>query len=136
MAVFKPTSERKNCILEFDNNIRYELPIHEEILDKISAMAKKQLATLKGIDNGAENATDEIYNTLLDAIDDILGDGAGADIMTVFNKPGILDAGEVIFFIVNEYRKAYSARLNALKADASDFAKDVSESVDVKRGRR
>ena len=135
MAVFKPTRQNNSCILEFDNNIKYELPIHEEMLDKISAMAKKQLATLKSIDNESATATDEIYNTLLDAIDDILGDGAGADIMTIFNKPGILDAGEVIFFIVNEYRKAYGARLNALKADASDFVNEPP-TADAKRGRR
>lgn len=135
MAVFRPTNESNLCKLNFDDKVHYELPLHEENLVKIKRIADEQREKILKIDEASETAMNELYNSLLDAIDEILGDEAGANIMGLFNNPGVLDAGEVILFIVNEFTLAYHARINKAKAQASIPGKTVAPPSE-KRGRR
>ena len=135
MAVFRPTNESNVCTLNFDDKLHYEIPLHEENLAKIKRVADEQKAKLSALDKDSESAINELYNSLLDAIDEILGEDAGANIMGIFNNPGVLEAGEVICFIVKEFTLAYHARLNKAKADAS-LPEGTVAPQGGKRGRR
>lgn len=110
MAIFRPT--KNVCVLNFDDRFTYELPLHEDFADAIDRAAEK----LKGIAPKDRPGIDEAYNKALDVIDDILGEGAAADVMSVFENPGTLEVWEVLMFIMKEWRDAYSETLDRLKA--------------------
>lgn len=120
MAVFRPEQESNVCKLNFDDKFNYELPLHEDENLRIANIAKEQVKKLKGLQNvDTREVYDKIYNDMLDALDEILGEGAGADIMSIFPKPSLLDVGDVLTYITKEYGLAYNARLNKHKAAAS-----------------
>lgn len=140
MAVFRPTTNANVCTLNFDDKLTYEIPLHENTLKSIQNIAidmQKKILALKGNDEDLEK---EVYNISLDAFDEILGEGAGADIMSIFHKPSLFDVAEVLSYIVKEYTLAFHAKLNKVKTEAV-FAPE-SEAIikptenDEKRGRR
>ena len=134
MAVFRPITEDNVCTLNFDDKFTYELPLHEDTNKRVAEIANKQLQELKKIDENNPESIDKVYNVMLDGIDEILGEGAGADIMSIFSKPSLLDIGDVLFYITKEYKLAYNARLNKYKADAVE--PETTHPANGKRGRR
>ena len=127
MAIFRPTKTNV-CELNFDDKYTYTLPIHEETINNISSIATKQLEMLKQLDTTDKNSIDTAYNSALDAIDDILGEGASDEIMSLFENAGILEVAGVINFIATEYANEYKKALEKYKANGTI--------PDVKRGRR
>lgn len=109
MAIFRPT--RNVCVLNFDDKYTYELPLHEDFADTIDRAAEK----LRGIAPKDRPGVDDAYNMALDVIDGILGEGAAEDVMSIYEKPGTLEVWEVLFYIMKEWREAYSATLEKLK---------------------
>lgn len=134
MAVFRPEIESNVCTLNFDDKFTYELPLHEDTNKRVAEIANKQLQALKKVDENNPDSIDKVYNMMLDGIDEILGEGAGADIMSIFPKPSLLDIGDVLHYIAKEYGLAYNARLNKYKANA-DIPK-ATHPANGKRGRR
>lgn len=134
MAVFRPEIESNVCKLNFDDKFTYELSLHEDTNKRVAEIANKQLQALKKIDENNPESIDKVYNMMLDGIDEILGEGAGADIMSIFSKPSLLDIGDVLSYITKEYKLAYNARLNKHKAEA-DVPK-TTHPANGKRGRR
>ena len=109
MAIFRPT--QNVCTLNFDDRYTYELPLHEDFADVIDRAAER----LKGIAPKDRKGVDDAYNKALDVIDDILGEGAAEDVMSIFEKPGTLEVWEVLMFIMKEWQEAYSVALEKLK---------------------
>ncbi len=109
MATFRPT--KNVCTLNFDDKYTYELPLHEDFADTIDRAFNK----LKSIAPKDRPGIDEAYNEALDIIDDILGEGAAENVMGLFAKPGTLEVWEVLFYIVDEWKRAYSATLDKIK---------------------
>lgn len=118
MAVFRP--EQNNvCKLNFDDKFFYTLEIHENTLNEIAKIAQKQVKFLEGLKEFDGDTLDKAYNSSLDAVDEILGEGAGADIMSLYEKPSIFNVVSIINFIVDEYKAAYSAMFDKHKANGT-----------------
>lgn len=107
MATFRPVNN--TCELNFDDKFIYTLPLGEKTLNRIADICGGQLKALKQINENDKDALTKAYNLSLDALDDMLGEGAGADIMSLFDEPGLLEIGQVITFISNEYGEKYKA---------------------------
>lgn len=116
MAIFKPNEHKNVCKLNFDNKFTYELPLHEDFTRKVAQIAEKQQKALQNLLNGNEEEFKTAYNMSLDALDELVGEGAGADIMSIFENPGLYEVASVINYIANEYKEAYSELLNKYKA--------------------
>ena len=132
MSTFRPRQEKRVCKLNFDDKFFYELPLHEETARDMAKLAEAQISALGKIKSDDPNAFDKAYNLSLDALDELLGDGAGADIMSIYDKPSVFDLAEVITYISNEYKAAYGEYLSAQKADGPNRA----ERRAAQRGRR
>lgn len=128
MSTFRPTREKRVCALNFDDKFCYELSLHEETLQKITSISDKQVKALEAIRPDNPNALNDAYNMTLDALDEILGEGAGADIMSLYDKPSLFDVADVITYIGDEYRAAFAEQLGEQKA--------VGINRDMRRGRR
>ncbi len=112
MATFRPS--QNVCELNFDDKFFYALPLHEDTADAID----KASAKLNKIAPKDKAGIDAAYNSALDIIDDILGEGAAEDIMTIFDKPGTLEVWSVLYYILDEWKNAYSAELEKIKKTA------------------
>lgn len=112
MAVFRPS--QNVCELNFNDQFFYSLPLHEDTADKID----KALKALGKIAPKDRAGVDEAYNAALDVIDDILGEGAAENVMTIFDKPGTLEVWNVLYYILDEWKNAYSAELEKIKSTA------------------
>lgn len=112
MAVFRPA--QNVCELNFDDKFFYSLPLHEDTADKID----KAIKALRKIAPKDRAGVDEAYNAALDVIDDILGEGAAENVMTIFDKPGTLEVWNVLYYILDEWENAYSAELDKIKSTA------------------
>ena len=112
MAVFRPS--QKVCELNFNDKFFYNLPLHEDTADKIDE-AMKALNKLAPKDRAG---VDEAYNATLDVIDGILGEGAAEDVMSIFENPGTLEVWDVLYYILDEWKNAYSAELDKMKSTA------------------
>lgn len=132
MAVFRPDNDNNVCKLNFDDKFTYELPLHEDTNLRIANIAKEQLKALKELENNTTQETyNEVYNISLDALDDILGENAGEQIMSLYEKPSLFDIGDIIHYITTEYGEAYKKRLERHKANGA-----YPVQSDTKRGRR
>lgn len=112
MAVFRPSNNV--CKLNFDDRFFYELPLHEDTADAID----KATAKLAKVAPKDREGVDDAYNIALDIIDDIIGEGAADEIMTIFEKPGTLEVWSVLYYILDEWKEAYSAELEKIKKTA------------------
>lgn len=112
MAVFRPANNV--CELNFDDKFFYSLPLHEDTADAID----KALGKMGKLAPKDRAGIDEAYNATLDIIDEILGEGAAEDIMTIFDKPGTLEIWNVLYYILDEWKAAYSAELEKIKSTA------------------
>lgn len=113
MAVFRP--EQNVCELNFDDKFFFTLPLHEDTADSIDAAVKK----MTKIAPKDRPGIDEAYNVALDVIDDLLGAGASEKIMSLFEKPGTLEVWNVLFYIMDEWKTAWTAQLDKIKGTAS-----------------
>lgn len=113
MAVFRP--EQAVCELNFDDKHFYSLPLHEDTADAIDRAVSK-LEKLAPKDRAG---VDEAYNAALDVIDELLGEGAAENIMAMYKNPGTLEVWSVLYFILDEWKTAYSAELEKLKKTGS-----------------
>lgn len=132
MNVFRPRQEQRVCKLNFDDKFFYELPLHEEQARDMAKLADAQISAIQKLRADDPDAFDKAYNLSLDALDELLGDGAGADIMSIYDKPSVFDLAEVITYISNEYKAAYEEYLGVEKKAGPNRA----ERRAAQRGRR
>lgn len=107
MATFRPTNN--TCELNFDDRFFYTLPLSEKTLNRVIGVCNEQIKELKQLGENDPDALNKAYNLSLDALDEILGEGAGADVMSIFDEPGLVEVGQVINYIAEEYREKYVA---------------------------
>ena len=112
MATFRPI--QNVCELNFDDKFFYSLPLHEDTADAIDG-ARIKLDKIAPKDRAGIDAA---YNTALDIIDDLLGEGAAENIMTIFDKPGTLEVWSVLYYILDEWKTAYAAEVERMKMTA------------------
>ena len=134
MSTFRPRQEQRVCKLNFDDKFFYELPLHENTARRISEICDKQIEKCQGLSVNDPKAFDEAYNSSLDALDEILGEGAGEDVMSVFDDPSLFDVADVINYIAGEFREAYAGYLNEQKKAGP--APNRAERRSAQRGRR
>lgn len=115
MATFRPINDNI-CKLNFDDKFFFELEVHEDTARKLARIADKQIQVLSALDADDPEAFDKAYNASLDALDEIFGEGAGADIMSIYEKPSLFDIKTVVDYITNEFKAAYTKKLNWQKA--------------------
>ena len=113
MAVFRPS--QNVCELNFDDKHFFTLPLHEDSADAIDAAVKK-LEKLAPKDRAG---IDEAYNTALDVIDDLLGEGAAEKVMSLYDNPGTLEVWAVLHYILDEWKTAWGAELEKVKKTAA-----------------
>ena len=115
MSTFRPNPKGRVCTLNFDDKYIFEIPLHEETSRKLSKIAEKQIETAKRINLEDENALDALFNSTLDCIDEILGEGAGDQIMSIYEKPSLFDVADVINYISETYSAEYKKVLDGHK---------------------
>lgn len=119
MAVFRPTQENDVCELNFDDKFVYKISLDEETNLDIAKIGERHIENLQKLTENTPDAFKKAYNSTLDAIDEILGDGAGADIMSLYEKPGLVQIGQVLNFILEEYGNSYKAMFDKYKSTAT-----------------
>lgn len=132
MGVFRPSRDKRVCKLNFDDQFFYELPLHENTARNIAEICDKQRKALESIQADDPTAFDKAYNTSLDALDEILGEGAGADVMSIYDDPSLFDVAEVVNYITDEFKAAYASLMNEQKKNGPNRA----ERRAAERGRR
>jgi hypothetical protein len=132
MSTFRPRQEKRVCKLNFDDKFFYELPLHENQARDMAKLAEAQINALGKIKSDDPDAFDKAYNLSLDALDELLGEGAGADIMSIYDNPSVFDLAEVITYISNEFKAAYGEYLSSQKAAGPNRADRRA----AQRGRR
>lgn len=103
-----------SCELCFGDK-KYELPLNETTADLITKHLYGK--TLPENVNGIEEI-EAFYDEIMDAIDEILGEGAADDIMSRFKHPGIMELFSVVNFITTEWNTQYSAIVDNMKQTA------------------
>lgn len=100
-------------------NYSFELPLNEQTAELMDRVLYKRMVELKP--QGVEEIN-EGYNSLLDGIDEIFGEGAADKMLEGFKHPGLLEVSGVIKFIVEEYRDKYTAAVEEMKKTAPEVA--------------
>lgn len=102
MAEFQFSTRRVE--LDFPGGVKYELPLNEELQQKVRAAAKKLLDETNAIKGrqGSEEDFDALCDITLDAIDEILGEGSADKIMAAKEDYSFLDCADVFKFITDE----------------------------------
>ena len=130
MTTFRPRKQEV-CTLNFNDKFIYELPLNEAKAREMAEIGAQQAETMQSLDPNDEKSLDKAYNYALDAIDAMLEAGAGADIMSIFEQPSLLDVADVINYIGEEYKVAYSELFKQAKQ-----AGDIDRITAPARGRR
>lgn len=115
MAVFRP-NKKNVCEFNFDDKCFFELPLHEDVNAKLVDISNRQLEEIKKIDINDPDGTKKIYNLSLDALDEIFGEGAGAEIMSIFENPSLFDVAEVVTYITTTFKDEFEKFVNEHKA--------------------
>lgn len=102
MAEFQFSTRRVE--LDFPGGIKYELPLNEELQQKVRAAAKKLLDETNAIKGrqGSEEDFDALCDITMDAIDEILGEGSADKIMAAKEDYSFMDCADVFKFITDE----------------------------------
>lgn len=116
MATFRPNEKQRVCELNFNDEFFYKIPLTEKTARNFAEICERNKVALEKLAKDDPEAFDKAYDMSLDAIDELLGEGAADDIMSLYDDPGLLEVAEVINFIASEYKAAYSAELDKMRA--------------------
>jgi len=102
------------CKLKF-GEYEYKLPLNEQTAELIeNALSDKVLPPkFEGIED-----INAFYNNVMDAVDEVLGEGAAETIMSRFAHAGTMELLSVVNYIVSEWRTQYDAEVDAMKKTA------------------
>ena len=120
-----------SCNLTFGDNT-YELPLNEQTADLITNAFSDKVMPPK-----FENIKDMdiFYNNSMDAIDEVLGEGAAANIMSRFKHAGALEIMGVMNFISSEFNAQYAVAVEEMKKTANIPNRETRRATN-KGGRR
>lgn len=103
-----------SCKLKF-GELEYDLPLNEQtaaLLDK--AFSDKVIPpTFKSVED-----IDAFYNNVMDAIDEVLGEGSADAIMSRFKHAGAMEILSVVNYITSEWNAQYAAEFDEMKKTA------------------
>ena len=116
MATFRPNENKRVCKLNFDEKFFYEIPLNEKTAKKFADICDRNMKALEKLATDDPEAFDKAFDMCLDAIDELLGEGAADDVMGLYEDPGFIEVADVINYIASEYKAAYTAELDKLKA--------------------
>lgn len=120
-----------SCKLKF-GEYEYELPLNEQTADLIEkAFSNKVLPPkFEGIED-----MNAFYNNVMDAIDEVLGEGAAENIMSRFKHAGALEVLGVVNYISSEFNTQYAAEFEEMKKTANIPNRETRRAAN-KGGRR
>lgn len=95
----------------------FELPLNEQTAELMEKVLYRRMVELNP--KNAEEIN-EGYNSLLDGIDEIFGEGAADKMLERYKHPGLLEVSAVIKFIVEEYRDKYTEAVEEMKKTAPE----------------
>ena len=107
MAVFQFTSRRVE--LDFPGGIKHSLPLNEEMRQKVETASRellKKTGELRGKGGTAEHL-EALCDYTLDAVDEILGEGASEQIMAEKEDYSFLDCCDLFRFVTGEFNAAF-----------------------------
>lgn len=102
------------CKLKF-GDFEYSLPLNEQTAALISNVLSDKVLPPKF--EGLEDM-DAFYNNVMDAIDEVLGEGAAENIMSRFAHAGALEIMGVVHYISTEFNTQYAAEVDEMKKTA------------------
>lgn len=102
------------CKLKF-GELEYNLPLNEQTAGLIEkALSDKVLPPkFEGLED-----MDAFYNNVMDAIDELLGEGAAEAIMSRYAHAGALEIMGVVNYIVTEFNEQYTKEFDEMKKTA------------------
>lgn len=117
--------------LDFCGELKYSLPLDQETAGRLRAVGKKMQAdaqAVQGKDDTPE-ALERLCDSVMDAIDEVLGEGAADQIAALKPDFGFWDALEVFQYISDEFNRATTER-------AAQFTKSRPAPVPSNRAQR
>ena len=102
MATFQ-FSERQAVKLDFCGELKFRLPLDDSTQDKLKKASKYLQDKSEGSDI---QSLSELCDCVMDAIDDVLGEGAADQIAALKPDFGFWDALDVVQYISREYNAA------------------------------
>lgn len=102
MATFQ-FSERQAVELDFCGELKFSLPLDDSTQDKLKKASKYLQDKSEGSDI---QSLSELCDCVMDAIDDVLGEGAADQIAALKPDFGFWDALDVVQYISREYNAA------------------------------
>ena len=102
------------CKLKF-GELEYNIPLNEQTAGLISKAFSDKVLPPKF--EGLEDM-DAFYNNIMDAIDEVLGEGAADSIMSRFAHAGALEIMGVAQYISTEFNTQYAAEFEEMKKTA------------------
>lgn len=119
-----------SCKLTFGDKV-FELPLNEQTADLISKAFDNKLITpnMTSIDD-----VNAFYDSVMDAIDNVLGEGSADEIMSRFAHPGTMELLSVVNYITGEWNAQYSATVEEMKKTAQ--LPSVTPNRETRRARR
>lgn len=103
-----------SCKLTFGDKV-FELPLNEQTADKISKAFDDKLLTPNMSNIEDVNA---FYDSIMDAIDNLLGEGSADAIMSRFAHPGTMELLSVVNYITGEWNSQYKTSVEEMKKTA------------------
>lgn len=103
-----------SCKLKFDE-YEYSIPLNEQTAGLIEKAFSDKVLPPKF--ESLEDM-DAFYNNVMDAIDEVLGEGAAENIMSRFEHAGALEIMGVVHYISTEFNAQYSAEFDEFKKTA------------------
>lgn len=119
------------CKLKF-GELEYKLPLNEQTAGQIeTALSDKVLPPkFEGLED-----MDAFYNNVMDAIDELLGEGAAEAIMSRFAHAGALEIMGVVHYITTEFNAQYATEVDEMKKTAHIPNRETRR-ANAKGGRR
>lgn len=117
--------------LDFCGELKYDLPLDQETTSQLRKAGKKMQSgarALQGKDEAPE-VLEMLCDQVMDAIDEVLGDGAADQIAALKPDFGVWDALETFQYISDEFNKAAMER-------AARFTKSKTAPVPTNRAQR
>lgn len=119
-----------SCTLKF-GELEFNIPLNEQTADLISKVFADRLPT----DPKSIEDLNAFYNNLMDAIDEVLGEGAAESIMSGFAHAGALEIMGVTNYISSEFSSQYAAVVEEMKKTAH-LPNRETRRANIKGGRR
>lgn len=105
MATFQFST--RQIELDFCGEIKLSVPLTDDIQSKVQESARSLLTATQALKNAPERDLGALCDLVMDAIDDILGDGTADQILALKGDYTFWDAADVFKYITDEINAAF-----------------------------